>query len=156
MSPSVQFGFKAIKPITAWHDEREVTFQPGDEVPANEWKGGAVEALIENGKLMRYATNVYAPGEVGGDSMTETTPASHLPDDRDALLARISDLEQLVALLTARMGGAERAVHAEEADGEFPRSLGGGSYELSDGSHVKGKAKAEAVQSELDAAVGAV
>ena len=141
----IRFGFKAIKTILAWHNEQEVTFQPGDEVPANEWKGAAVEALIENGKLMRYATNVYGPGEAGGDSLASTTPTSALPDDREALLARIDDLERLVARLPREEesgGGAE----------EFPVARGGGSYELSDGSVVKGKAKALAAQAELDAA----
>ena len=34
----------------------------------------------------------------------------------------------------------------------FPHPLGGGSYELSDGSHVKGKARALAAQADLDVA----
>ncbi len=146
----IKFGFKAIKPILAWHNEQEMTFQPGDEVPANEWKGAAVEALIENGKLMRYATNVYGPGEVGGESLS-TTPASALPDDRDALLARIDDLERLVA----RLGVGEPDT-LEDLDGgseeSFPRLEGGGFYVLSEGSRVRGKAKAVAAQAELDAA----
>jgi hypothetical protein len=123
--PEVKFGFKAIKPITALHEDREVTYQPGEEVPANEWKGAAVEALIENGKIMRYATNVYAPGEVGGDALPSVTAA---PTEADV------------------------APTAARNDGTFPRSLEGGTYELSDGSHVKGKAKAVAAQAALDVA----
>jgi hypothetical protein len=120
----IRFGFKAIKPITALHNDQEVTYQPGDEVPANEWKGAAVEALIENGKIMRYAINVYAPGEYGA----EAPPIVE------------------VAELTFTSPAASRN------DGSFPKSLEGGNYELSDGTHVKGKAKAVAAQAALDVA----
>lgn len=143
----IKFGFKAIKPITAWHNEQEITYQPGDEVPAGEWKGAAVEALIENGKIMRYATNVYGPGEVGGDALPSVSSASTLPDDREALIERIAALE---VALAAQGIPVPEATDPEEAP--FPRSLGGGSFELSDGTHVKGKAKALAAQAELDVA----
>ncbi len=43
---------------------------------------------------------------------------------------------------------------ADDAE-PFPHPLGGGSYELSDGSHVRGKAKALAAQAELDVAAEA-
>ena len=151
---TIQFGFKAIKPITAWHDEQEVTFQPGDEVPANEWKGAAVEALIENGKLMRYATNVYEAGEFGGEALATQVRSVPMPDDRDELVARIADLERLVARLSGEPveeeGGSDGSGTGENAP--FPRGPDGGFYELSDGSRVKGKAKALAAQAELDLA----
>ena len=157
----IVFGFKAIKPITAEHPPGTgtvVTYQPGDEVPASEWKGAAVEALIENEKLMRYATNVYGPGEVGGDSL-----ASYASDDEVALRAQVAELERQVAELQGGAGSlgfdippevhtGENALVATVGDGPFPRALGGGSYELSDGSRVKGKAKALAAQAVLDVA----
>lgn len=148
----VRFGFKAIKPILAWHNEREVLFEPGDEVPANEWKGAAVEALIENGKLMRYATNVYAPGEYAGDAPPRVSSASDLPDDRDALVQRIADLEQLVATLT----GSDAVESQTGEAAPWPRPQGAGVFELSDGTRVRGKAKALQAQAELDLAAEAV
>jgi hypothetical protein len=137
----IQFGFKAIKPITALHDGQEVTYQPGDEVPAGEWKGAAVEALIENEKLMRYATNVY-----GAEELAE-------------LEGRVAAIEQSLAgadsSASNAVAPAPEPTAAFDGTGPFPRGPDGGFYELSDGSRVKGKAKALAAQAELDLAVEA-
>ena len=135
MSPTVVWGYKAIKPITAWHNEREVTYQPGEEVPAGEWKGAAVDALVENGKIMRYATNVYAPGDFAEDAPLIEAEA----------VGERMDGGELPADVVAEDVGAGGA-------GSYPIALGGGSYELSDGQKVKGKAKALAAQAQLDVA----
>jgi hypothetical protein len=136
----IKFGFKAIKPLTAEHPVGSgtvVVYQPGDEVPANEWPGAAVEALIENEKLMRYATNVYAPGEVGGEALPSVAASPIVSEGFDVGEG-----------FEVPPDGTEATLAGEP----FPRPLGGGAYELSDGTHVKGKAKALAAQAALDVA----
>ncbi len=127
----IRFGFKAIRPFDAWHDDQVVHYEPGDEVPAGEWKGAAVDAMVENGKLMRYATNVYAPGELGGDALVE---------------------EAVAEVLAEETGGDGRTPVPETLTDPFPRATGGGYFTLSDGRKVRGKAKALAAQAELDIA----
>ncbi len=144
--PTVTFGFKAIKPLKAEHplgSGTVVDYLPGDEVPAGEWKGAAVEALIENGKLMRYATNVYAPGEVGGEALPSVAAASQPEPQEHPGFADVGEGIEVAP------DGTEVTLSDADSAEPFPRLLGGGSYELSDGSHVRGKAKAMAAQAQL-------
>lgn len=131
---AIEFGFKAIKPIRAEHpigSGEIVTYNPGEEVPAGDW-GRAADSLVENGKIMRYAINVYQPGEVGGQAAPATQEAvgaaSPSPEDNPDWPGQTGDTV------------------------EYPLNQGRGNYLLSDGSKVRGKDKAHAAQAELDKA----
>jgi hypothetical protein len=164
----IVYGYKAVKPLTAWvkdaqfPDGHEVTYQPGDEVPAGEWKGAAVNAMLENGRLMRYALNVYEAGEFGGDAppVAVGEPSLGLVSDgvsTSEVMEELRSLRRQIDLLSQRAAGPDDGAADLEADlavvdGVFPRAEAGGMFVLSDGVRVKGKAKAIAAQAALDVA----
>jgi hypothetical protein len=133
MSPAIEFGYKAIKPITAEHpigSGEIVTYNPGEEVPAGDW-GRAADSLVENGKIMRYARNVYEAGEVGGQAapaVEDAGAASPSPEDNPDWPGQTGETVT------------------------YPLNQGRGNYLLSDGTRVRGKDKAQAAQAELDKA----
>lgn len=129
------FRFVAVKRITAEHPMGsgiEVTYEPGDEVPANEW-GRATDNLIEVGKIQRIAVLVS--------------------DDDDSLqgaeldAGSLQSSEKAADQVNAEQAGEPLPLSAGEG---WPHNLGKGQYELSDGSKVYGKNKAEAAQAALD------
>ncbi len=150
--PEIAFGFKAIKPITAEHpigSGKIVTYQPGDEVPAGDW-GRAADNLVENGKIMRYAVNVYAPGETGGESPPSSGSATAVAVDAGGAPDDPGDEP------TIDPGADDPDDDADPGTpGAFPVHRGRGNYVLSDGSRVRGREEAEAAQAALDAAVEA-
>ncbi|HYE11360.1 MAG TPA: hypothetical protein VEF53_14405 [Patescibacteria group bacterium] len=54
--------------------------------------------------------------------------------------------------IMAANGKLIEAVESKEASSEFPKHVGGGNYELSNGEKIKGKEAALKAQAELDAA----
>lgn len=128
------FSYVAIKKITAEHpigSGIDVTYEPGDEVPANEW-GRATDNLVEVGKIMRVVRSVSDESDVvRGAAETSPSPAS----------------EQTADEVNAET--ANEPPPASAGGDEWPRDLGKGQYELSDGSHVYGKNKAQAAQDAL-------
>ena len=154
----IAFGFKAVKPIRAEHpigSGKIVEYGPGDEVPAGDW-GRAADALVENGKLMRYAMNVYGPGEFGGSAPPVEGGASAPPDGpphpdwpgTPEFTPEADVAEEDPEVKEERL--------AEAGEGEpFPQHQGGGYFLLSDGSQVRGKQKAFAAQAQLDVATEA-
>jgi len=124
---TVEFGFKAIKPIKAEHPLGSgivVSYEPGDEVPASEW-GRAAGNLVESGKIMRYARNVDTVGE----DPAVSTPAPVVDPDTDE---------------------DEDGEPVADENSPFPRNEGGGWYRLSDGERIRGKVKAFHSQAVLD------
>jgi hypothetical protein len=62
----VIYRYFAVKPIRAEHPIGSgiiVEYQPGDEVPGNDW-GRATDNLVELGKIARVAFNVEDDTEV--------------------------------------------------------------------------------------------
>lgn len=130
------FKFIAVKEIKAEHPIGSgiiVTYGPGDDVPANEW-GRATDNLIEVGKIQRVAVLVADEDDLRQGAVPDDSP---LPSSER----------------TADEVNAETANEPPPASSEegWPRDHGRGDYELSDGSHVYGKNKAESAQAELDA-----
>lgn len=129
------FRFIAVKQITAEHplgSGIHVTYEPGDEVPANEW-GRATDNLIEVGKIQRVALLVPDDDDPPQGAGAENSP---LP----------AASERTAEEVNAATAGEEPPSSAGTA---WPRDLGKGQYELSDGSQVYGKNKAQAAQEAL-------
>lgn len=115
MTYSIQYTYIAAKPIRAEHPVGSgtiVDYKPGDVIPAEEW-GRAADALVEMGKAFRTAMNVFSPETNTGAPMEAAT-----------VQVTVTDGESV------------------SAAGDFPRHVGAGVFELSDGSRVKGKAAA--------------
>ncbi len=140
---TIVFGFKAIKPIRAEHPVGSgtiVTYQPGEEVPAGDW-GRAMDALVEQGKIMRYATNVYEPGELGGSA----PPVTLVQKETDEFGVPSGPWEPT--------GESLETSGPSSPSGEmYPQALSGGTFLLSDGSKVRGKKAAVTAQAALDVA----
>lgn len=149
--PHIEFNFIAVKPIRAEHplgSGQIVEYEPGDAVPAGEW-GRAADNLCELGKLVRVAVNVPDPGDSEPVQSMGAQPVG-LSDPGLAYLA--FEGQQLPRSAT------EEPVLVEDVDddgemevAEYPVHLGAGLYELSDGSQVKGKAKATKAEAALAA-----
>lgn len=128
------FKFVAVKQITAEHPMGSgihVTYEPGDEVPANEW-GRATDNLVEVGKIQRIAVLVPDEDDLP-QGAAETSPLPPSEKTADEVNAET----------------ANEPPPASAGGDEWPRDLGKGQYELSDGSHVYGKNKAQAAQDAL-------
>lgn len=151
----VEFSWVAKWPLKAEHplgSGEIVEYAPGDVVPANEW-GQAAHHLEANDKIMQVAVNVSDPGD-GPEERESPGPARGLSDPTRQFLAYegqapLSDEEP------ALEPSDEEADEGDEGDADtdaagFPAHQGGGVYELSDGSTVRGKRRAVAAQAVLD------
>ncbi len=164
----VEFSWVAKKPFDAEHPPGSgevVHYEPGDVVPANDW-GQAAHHMEANDKIAQLAVNVLDPGDTEGaavplgEGAVVRTGKGLSDPDREYLAyegqgkkkrgAAAAVLEEPV-LEPESMPSAEEIVNGpvDEGDVEFPRHLGGGVYELSDGSQVKGRRMAVAAESAL-------
>lgn len=140
------FGYKAIKPFQAEHplgSGTVVDYQPGDEVPADDW-GRAGDNMVEAGRIMRYARNVYEfPEQVAAAASkpTKTTEPDAPPEATTADELAAGDREQVDDDFVIPAGA------------EFPIHKGGPLWVLSDRTVLRGrKADALAAQANLDVA----
>lgn len=89
-----------------------------------------------------------------GREIVIETPAERLEDNRMAALgvAMVDDQDQ-TRDVTPTAGGAQgtggEQTSGQEAGGDFPRALGGGWYELSNGETVRGQDDAVAAEARL-------
>ncbi len=146
----VEFDWVARKPFTAEHPLGTgtiVSYQPGDRVPANDW-GQAAHHLEANDKIMRIAINVSDPG----DGIVEEHASGNAGDG-------LSDPNRQYLAFEGRQPLADEEPSLEPDDDEddetggdpgvFPQHQGNGVYELSDGTTVRGKRRAEAAEEAL-------
>lgn len=106
---------------------------------SDEWE------LVEDNEPQPLVVNVAGSDEPGVVRTADDADVPGTdPDDVDVVDDPIVDGDQGAAELEAD-GDA-----GDPADEPFPQYKGGGNYELSDGTTVKGKAAAQAAQSELD------
>lgn len=105
--------------------ERQVEYRlPGDRIPEAAAWGHSLDRYLALGLIVRV-------------------PRAAIADAGEA-----SD-DELVAIAEADGSGDDPSDPDPAAPSEFPKVLGGGMYELSDGSKVRGKAKAEAAQAAI-------
>lgn len=156
MATTVEFVFVACKPFDAEHpvgSGEYVHYEPGDVVPAEEW-GMAAGHMTSGGTIMRYAINREGPGEdapavqeaQAAPVEVEVPSADESGDGQDGASGDDAVLPDDPDDAGA---GAEDEAGAAAAP-SFPRHLGGGLYELSDGSEAKGKKNAEAAEAVLE------
>ncbi|MFD1953732.1 hypothetical protein ACFSL6_17710 [Paenibacillus thailandensis] len=109
-------------------------------------------ALIEGGFLLRPPESEEANSPAGEEGTTTPPSEPEKAGDDQALDPNTSDIVQQPDLIAASdtddMDGSN-AGDLEEEDG-FPKHVGGGYYELSNGEKIRGKEKAEEAQAELD------
>jgi hypothetical protein len=131
--PRIEYSYVCIVPLDCGlPDGSVVHYEPGDVIPT-EVLGRAAGHLILADKVARLAVNVYDdPPEEKGAGDSPAAEAAPSPPSDDELL----DVE-----MVSEEGGVAH----------FPARLAGGIYQLSDGTHVRGKGKAEAAQAELTA-----
>jgi hypothetical protein len=155
----IEFDWVAKKPFRAEHplgSGAVVEYAPGDRVPANDW-GQAAHHLEANDKIVQIAINVGDPG----DSVAVSEPPAFSPGLSDPTRQFLAyegreplALEGEPSLEEPDEGAGEGAAEVEVAvatvQDAYPQHLGGGVYELSDGSHVRGKRRAESAQASLD------
>ena len=165
---TTRFRYFAVKPFTAEHPVGSgiiVQYNPADEVPAGEWKGAAVDAMVENDKLARMAEVVYEPGDpqYGLEPGVRPLPGGEPPaqrhwgvgtlDESDARTRERGELEP-----EAAAPDEELEADGEPDEGEpeplgqdaYPINRGGGYWELSDGERVYGRNKAKLAQQALN------
>ena len=154
----VEFRYVAVKPIRAGHPpgtDEIVSYEPGDEVPAGEW-GRAADNLVEMGKIVRMGMNVLDEGDEGFEE-AGANAATGLSDPERAYLAHegfqpggdgagVDETSE-----PELVPDGEQEQEAEVA-ATHPRHMGGGYYELSDGSKIRGKQKAADAEAALTAA----
>ncbi len=125
--PWVQtFRYFAVKPLKAEHPIGSgtiVDYKVGEEIPAGEW-GRSTDWLVENGKAVRMADNVWSDD---GDGPEPEPPSQEPATDEERALA------EAVASGTAVYPIAAKAVW----------------FTLSDGSKVRGREQAEAAEAAL-------
>ncbi len=133
-----------------------VHYEPGDRIPASDW-GQAAHHMEANGKIMRIAINVADPGDDVAGARESSGPSRGLSDPTRQFLAYEGQAplaeEEPSLEPDDDEAGAEGEGEPEESATGYPLELGGGMYELSTGSTVRGKRRAEAAQADLDAGV---
>ncbi len=155
----VEFDWVAGAPLDAEHPLGSgdvVHYEPGDRVPANDW-GQAAHHLEANGKIMRVAINVADPGDdVAGAREPAPNPYG-LSDPTRQFLAYEGRAPLALEEPTLEPNDEEAEAEADDSDDVetdaevgFPVHQGGGMYELSDGSTVRGKQRALVAQQQLD------
>lgn len=159
----IEFDWIAKKPLRAEHPLGSgtiVEYQPGDRVPANDW-GQAAHHLEANDKIAQVAINVADPGDDVAGARDPSPPPYGLSDPTRQFLAYEGQAPVALEEPTLEPDDGEDADEtalADELDDDvekdaavgFPVHQGGGMYELSDGSTVRGKQRAVEAQQQLD------
>ncbi len=139
--PHNEFRYIAVKGFTAAHPPGsgiEVTYGPGDKVPAGEW-GRAADTLTESGKIIRTAVIVADPEDPPAAFSEPPAPST----------------EKTAVEVNAASDPAFAPDPVFADDAPYPRNHGRGRYELSDGTFVYGQNKAAEAQDALNAAAAA-
>ncbi len=129
------FRFYAVKPMDAEHPIGSGTivhYDVGEEIPGGDW-GRSIDWLVENGRAVRMADNVWV--EDGTDERTDAEYlASGAPVQEPAVESEVeSALEEPVS----------------DEPVTYPVHEGRGWYRLSDGSKVRTRETAEAAEAAL-------
>jgi hypothetical protein len=144
----VEFDWIAHQPFQAEHplgSGTVVSYQPGDRVPASDW-GQAAHHMEGNGKIIRVAINVADPGDDVAGARPASPPPYGLSDPTRQYLA----YEGKAPILLEEPKLEDPDAEPPEQEIEYPNHLGGGTYELSDGMHVRGKRAAVNAQAALE------
>jgi hypothetical protein len=145
----VEFDWVAKKPFQAEHplgSGTVVTYAPGDRVPANDW-GQAAHHMEGNDTITRIAINVADPGDDVAGARPASPPPYGLTDPTRQYLAY--EGKAPISLEEPKLEAPEDEEPPEQ-EIKYPNHLGGGTYELSDGMHVRGKRRAVSAQAALD------
>lgn len=126
---AIEYTFIAVRPFTAEQPIGSgilVTYQPGDPFPGEEW-GQAAHNLVEVGKAVRLAVNVGSPA----------APVVSVPPEETELT--VQEVNEITS--------------PEEVT-SYPFHAGGGWWELSDGTKVRGEEAALEAETALHEELG--